>query len=217
MPSTRSSAAPRAAAATGRVPAGGPTPITRTRRSLRSIRPTSRSPEPTTSTGSFCNPDGCDGGNNILPMSAASNHPGGVNVGFADGSVHFIKNSISSWNSLGITRVPLNGAKCADSRRHPVRASGSRCRRSTAARSSAPTPIDPGCTLRRGQFVLAAPGPVAPNTTSPESLNSVSAWGADSDVMVGQLQAERVDRHVGHVARNTSVHRVDGACTCFKP
>jgi prepilin-type N-terminal cleavage/methylation domain-containing protein/prepilin-type processing-associated H-X9-DG protein len=28
---------------------------------------------------------------------ASSNHPGGVNVGFADGSVHFIKDSISSW------------------------------------------------------------------------------------------------------------------------
>jgi prepilin-type processing-associated H-X9-DG protein len=60
----------------------------------------------------YQNPDGCDGGNNILPMSSASNHPGGVNVGFADGSVHFIKNSISSWNSLGITRAPLNGANC---------------------------------------------------------------------------------------------------------
>ena len=28
---------------------------------------------------------------------ASSFHPGGVNAGFADGSVHFIKNSISSW------------------------------------------------------------------------------------------------------------------------
>jgi prepilin-type N-terminal cleavage/methylation domain-containing protein/prepilin-type processing-associated H-X9-DG protein len=57
--------------------------------------------------------DGCDNGNNILPMSSASNHPGGVNVGFADGSVHFIKSSINSWNSLSITRAPLNGANCA--------------------------------------------------------------------------------------------------------
>ena len=33
----------------------------------------------------------------------SSNHPGGVNVGFADGSVHFIKNQVSliSWWALG--------------------------------------------------------------------------------------------------------------------
>ncbi len=43
---------------------------------------------------------------NIPTMSASmSYHPGGVNCGFADGSVHFIKSSISSWNSLGITRI----------------------------------------------------------------------------------------------------------------
>jgi prepilin-type N-terminal cleavage/methylation domain-containing protein/prepilin-type processing-associated H-X9-DG protein len=36
-------------------------------------------------------------------VSATSQHPGGVNVGFADGSVHFIKNSISlqAWWGLG--------------------------------------------------------------------------------------------------------------------
>ena len=28
---------------------------------------------------------------------ASSQHPGGVNASFADGSVHFIKNSINSW------------------------------------------------------------------------------------------------------------------------
>ncbi|MGC8639486.1 MAG: DUF1559 domain-containing protein [Isosphaeraceae bacterium] len=71
-------------------------------------------PIPSTSytTGVFANPDGCDGGNNILPMSSASNRPGGVNAGFTDGSVHFIENSISSWNSLSIKRGPLNGANC---------------------------------------------------------------------------------------------------------
>ena len=31
------------------------------------------------------------------PNYAASQHPGGVNAAFADGSVHFIKSSINSW------------------------------------------------------------------------------------------------------------------------
>jgi prepilin-type processing-associated H-X9-DG protein len=36
-------------------------------------------------------------------ITATSNHPGGVNVGFADGSVRFIKDSISvqTWWALG--------------------------------------------------------------------------------------------------------------------
>jgi prepilin-type N-terminal cleavage/methylation domain-containing protein/prepilin-type processing-associated H-X9-DG protein len=54
----------------------------------------------------------CDA-DNIPTISSMSYHPGGVNCGFADGSVHFIKNSISSWNSLGITRVTNSaGATC---------------------------------------------------------------------------------------------------------
>jgi prepilin-type N-terminal cleavage/methylation domain-containing protein/prepilin-type processing-associated H-X9-DG protein len=51
----------------------------------------------------FLNSDGCDPGN-IPVFSAGSFHPGGVNCVFADGSVHFIKNSINSWNSLSIKR-----------------------------------------------------------------------------------------------------------------
>jgi len=54
--------------------------------------------------GVFQSPDGCDSGN-IPTISSMSYHPGGVNCAFADGSVHFIKSSISSWNSLGITRI----------------------------------------------------------------------------------------------------------------
>ena len=36
-------------------------------------------------------------------LSANSNHPGGVNVTFTDGSVRFIKDSISlvTWQALG--------------------------------------------------------------------------------------------------------------------
>jgi prepilin-type processing-associated H-X9-DG protein len=45
-------------------------------------------------------------------MTSMSYHPGGVNAAFADGSVRFIKNSISSWNWQGIKRIAVNGANC---------------------------------------------------------------------------------------------------------
>jgi prepilin-type N-terminal cleavage/methylation domain-containing protein/prepilin-type processing-associated H-X9-DG protein len=44
-----------------------------------------------------------DGGPTFMSLSASSKHPGGVNALFADGSVHFIKNTVSpiTWYSLG--------------------------------------------------------------------------------------------------------------------
>ncbi len=44
-----------------------------------------------------------DGGPTYMSNSASSNHPGGVNTVFADGSVKFIKNSINAgtWRALG--------------------------------------------------------------------------------------------------------------------
>jgi prepilin-type N-terminal cleavage/methylation domain-containing protein/prepilin-type processing-associated H-X9-DG protein len=44
-----------------------------------------------------------DGGPTFMSLAASSYHPGGVNALFADGSVHFVKNSVSAvtWYSLG--------------------------------------------------------------------------------------------------------------------
>jgi prepilin-type N-terminal cleavage/methylation domain-containing protein/prepilin-type processing-associated H-X9-DG protein len=46
---------------------------------------------------------GEDPGNSLTAITAQSNHPGGVNVGFGDGSVKFIKDSIGpqTWWALG--------------------------------------------------------------------------------------------------------------------
>jgi prepilin-type N-terminal cleavage/methylation domain-containing protein/prepilin-type processing-associated H-X9-DG protein len=65
-----------------------------------------------TSSNGWQNPYGCDYGD-IPTLDAGSYHPGGVNAAFADGSVHFIKSSISSWNSLSIKRTTASsGATC---------------------------------------------------------------------------------------------------------
>ncbi len=44
-----------------------------------------------------------DGGPTYMSLSASSYHPGGINALFADGSVHYIKNSVSpiTWRALG--------------------------------------------------------------------------------------------------------------------
>jgi prepilin-type N-terminal cleavage/methylation domain-containing protein/prepilin-type processing-associated H-X9-DG protein len=49
---------------------------------------------------------------NIPTMASASFHPGGVNCAFADGSVHFIKSSISSWNWMTVNRVAGTNPSC---------------------------------------------------------------------------------------------------------
>jgi prepilin-type N-terminal cleavage/methylation domain-containing protein/prepilin-type processing-associated H-X9-DG protein len=49
-----------------------------------------------------------DGGPDAYVASAGSFHPGGANFGFADGSVRFLKDSISSWQIQAGTTIGVN-------------------------------------------------------------------------------------------------------------
>ena len=44
----------------------------------------------------------------VYRMAASSNHPGGVNYAFADGSVRFIKDTVDSWPLDGATSAPTS-------------------------------------------------------------------------------------------------------------
>ena len=71
-------------------------------------------------------PDFCclDSGPDAYVSSAASFHPGGANFGFADGSVKFLKESVSSWqivNTGGSTTIPGSGVHEQPARRRGLK------------------------------------------------------------------------------------------------
>jgi len=60
-------------------------------------------------TASLVTDSGVPGGGNATVAAAGSNHPGGGNIAFCDGSVHFIKDTIQTWpnDSANFTLSPV--------------------------------------------------------------------------------------------------------------
>ena len=72
-------------------------------------------------------PDFCclDSGPDAYVASAASFHPGGANFGFADGSVKFLKESISSWQIVNQGSTTVMGTGVVPPGSNPPAAAGS--------------------------------------------------------------------------------------------
>ena len=71
---------------------------------FRSLPPNTKSPAGTPAVDSdMSSEDEDDGGPTYSAITSRSYHPGGVNALFADGSVHFCKNTVNpvTWYSLG--------------------------------------------------------------------------------------------------------------------